>query len=88
MAMTEEERLVHRLFAAAIAFLLVMAALATCGCSTTEVAEAQGRYRHETVSISLACIEVVTDTETGQRWLVASEPDGGVAIEPMDGAAQ
>ena len=69
------------------AALALALTLALGGCSTTEVAEAtQGRrYEVEELnehSMSLV-IRVVTDTETGQRWLVASTTEGGVQIASM-----
>ena len=65
------------------------AAIALCAamyvCSTTEVAEASG-IRYETEALGMGWhgyAEVVTDTETGQAWLVAWTDAGGVAIERM-----
>ena len=69
--------------------IAVAAAIALCastyGCSTTEVAEASGsRYETETLAMGWhGYAEVVTDTETGQAWLVAWTDTGGVAIERM-----
>lgn len=66
--------------------IAVAAAIALCaatyGCSTAEVS---GR-RYETESLATGWhgyAEVVTDTETGQAWLVAWTDAGGVAIERM-----
>ena len=61
--------------------------LALGGCSTAQVAEAaqQTRYEVEVLdddSYTLG-LSVVTDTETGQRWLVAYTKEGGVQMENM-----
>ena len=31
-------------------------------------------------------VRVVTDTQTGKRWMIAKNHNGGVAIEPMNGS--
>ncbi len=69
--------------------IAVVAAIALCaatyGCGTTELAEARSsRYEVEALAMGWrGYAEVVTDTETGQAWLVAWTDAGGVAIERM-----
>lgn len=73
--------------AAVAASLALLLATAAAGCSDTQVAEAaqSKRYEIEVVYSWSPSVEVVTDTETGRRWLIATNSAGGVAIEPMDG---
>lgn len=67
----------------------LVAALALCGCESQKADAAQKR-RYEVEYLDdnrfLPTVEVVTDTEKDQRWLVVCGSGGGVAIEPMDGS--
>ena len=84
--MSDAERVEGGLLLAAMAAILTLALLLT-GCSTTQVAEAaqQTRYEVEIVDSDSYALDlrVVTDTETGQRWLVAFTTEGGVQVENM-----
>lgn len=75
----------RHVIAAAITAALLLFALLTVGCGTTEVAEARSsRYEVEALAMDWhGYADVVTDTETGQAWLVAWTDAGGVAIERM-----
>ena len=69
--------------AAVATSLALLLASAAVGCSDAQAAQGR-RYKMEPVGVEWGLsIHVVTDTETGDRWLVASMSSGGVSIEPM-----
>lgn len=66
---------------------LVGLTMATFGCDSPDVAEAkvQSRYQVERINGGFSAeLDVVTDTETGRRWLFGFGTNGGVTLEPMD----
>jgi len=80
----------RRVIAAAITAALLLFALLTVGCGTTELAEATGgdRFKFEyagatTGGFTSAYAWVMTDTETGHQWVLLCATDGGMVIEPL-----
>jgi len=81
----------RRVIAAAITAAMLLFALLTVGCGTTELAEATGgdrfsfEYAGTTGGYSSVVAWVMTDTETGHQWVVlcSTGTGGGVAVEPL-----
>lgn len=73
------------IIAALIALLIAWA----LGLSDDEDTSCKPPTRYVSEPVDTECygmdVQVVTDTQTGMRWLVADSHGGGVAIEPMNG---
>lgn len=74
--------------AAALALAVTTGA---CSASETAGAETNSRYTSELVehdTSTMLSAYVITDTETGDRWLVAASYHGSVCIEQMGSGAE
>lgn len=76
-------------------FVLLLIAVVVSGCSKEAVAESadeQARFEVEYVGkgdsgplmLDYMAVDVVTDTETGQQWVVVCT-DNGTAMAPIEG---
>lgn len=72
-----------------IAALIALGIAWALGLGDDEDTPCKPPSRYVSKSVDTECygmdVQVVTDMQTGRRWLVAESHSGGVAIEPMNG---